>query len=45
MRSIPSISTVQGLAATVQALEVLLHSEMTVQSLQEYAAELPQSGK
>lgn len=45
LRSIPSISTVQGLAATVQALEALLSSELSVQSLQEYAAELAQTGQ
>lgn len=44
LRSIPSISTVQGLAATVQALEALLTSELSVQSLQEYAAQLAQTG-
>lgn len=44
LRSVPSISTVQGLAATVQALEVLLTSDVSVQSLQEYARELSQTG-
>ncbi|MFZ9693385.1 MAG: carbamoyl-phosphate synthase large subunit [Candidatus Nanopelagicales bacterium] len=44
LRSIPSITTIQGLAATVQALEVLLSTDLSVQSLQEYAAELSQTG-
>jgi len=45
LRSVPSITTIQGLAATVQALEVLLTTNLSVQSLQEYAAELAQTGK
>jgi carbamoyl-phosphate synthase large subunit len=45
LRSVPSITTIQGLAATVQALEVLLTTDLSVQSLQEYAAELAQTGK
>ncbi|MEY4322589.1 MAG: hypothetical protein RL410_370, partial [Actinomycetota bacterium] len=37
LRGVPSITTVQGLAATVQGMESSLQREMTVHSLQEYA--------
>ena len=34
-RGVPCITTVQGLAATVQGIEALLHGEVGVRSLQE----------
>ena len=37
LRSIPCITTVQGLAAAVQGIEALRHDEMPVLSLQEWA--------
>ena len=37
LRGIPSITTVQGLSATVQGMESSLQGEMGVHSLQEYA--------
>ena len=39
-RGVPCITTVQGLAATVQGIEALLHGEVGVRSLQEWAADL-----
>ena len=39
-RGVPCITTVQGLAATVQGIEALLGGEVGVRSLQEWAAEL-----
>jgi carbamoyl-phosphate synthase large subunit len=36
LRSIPCITTVQGLAAAVQGIEALRHDEMPVRSLQEW---------
>jgi carbamoyl-phosphate synthase large subunit len=39
-RGVPSITTVQGLAATVQGIEALISGEVGVRSLQEWAADL-----
>jgi carbamoyl-phosphate synthase large subunit len=39
-RGVPCITTVQGLAATVQGIEALLSGEVGVRSLQEWAADL-----
>ena len=39
-RGVPCITTVQGLAATVQGIEALLSGEVGVRSLQEHAADL-----
>jgi carbamoyl-phosphate synthase large subunit len=39
-RGVPCITTVQGLAATVQGIESLLSGEIGVRSLQEWAADL-----
>jgi carbamoyl-phosphate synthase large subunit len=39
-RGVPCITTVQGLAATVQGIEALLSGEIGVRSLQEWAADL-----
>ncbi len=39
-RGVPCITTVQGLAATVQGIEALLAGEVGVRSLQEHAADL-----
>ncbi|HSN06093.1 MAG TPA: carbamoyl phosphate synthase large subunit, partial [Candidatus Angelobacter sp.] len=39
-RGVPSITTVQGLAATVQGIEALISGEIGVRSLQEWAADL-----
>jgi carbamoyl-phosphate synthase large subunit len=39
-RGVPSITTVQGLAAAVQGIEALTLGELGVRSLQEYGAEL-----
>ena len=39
-RGVPCITTVQGLAATVQGIEALLRGEVGVRSLQEHAADL-----
>jgi len=39
-RSIPCVTTVQGLAACVQGIESMLRGDVGVRSLQEYAAEL-----
>ncbi|MBI1377479.1 MAG: carbamoyl-phosphate synthase large subunit [Frankiales bacterium] len=39
-RGVPCITTVQGLAATVQGIEALLAGEIGVRSLQEWAADL-----
>jgi carbamoyl-phosphate synthase large subunit len=43
MRSVPSITTVQGLAAAVQGIEASLNNEMTVHSLQEYGIRIRQA--
>jgi carbamoyl-phosphate synthase large subunit len=37
---VPCITTVQGLAATVQGIEALISGEIGVRSLQEWAADL-----
>jgi len=39
-RGVPCITTVQGLAATVQGIEALIAGEIGVRSLQEWAADL-----
>ena len=39
-RGVPSITTVQGLAAAVQGIEAQLRGDIGVRSLQDYAAEL-----
>ena len=39
-RGVPCITTVQGLAATVQGIEALIKGETGVRSLQEWAADL-----
>jgi carbamoyl-phosphate synthase large subunit len=39
-RGVPCITTVQGLAATVQGIEALISGEIGVRSLQEWAADL-----
>jgi carbamoyl-phosphate synthase large subunit len=39
-KGVPSITTVQGLAATVQGIESLIAGEVGVRSLQEHAADL-----
>ena len=39
-RGIPCITTVQGLAATVQGIEALISGQIGVRSLQEWAADL-----
>ena len=39
-RGVPCITTVQGLAATVQGIESLISGEIGVRSLQEWAADL-----
>ncbi len=39
-RGVPSITTVQGLAAAVQGIEALILGDLGVRSLQEYGAEL-----
>jgi carbamoyl-phosphate synthase large subunit len=40
LKGVPSITTVQGLAATVQGIESLIAGEIGVRSLQEHAADL-----
>jgi carbamoyl-phosphate synthase large subunit len=40
VKGVPSITTVQGLAATVQGIESLLAGQIGVRSLQEHAADL-----
>jgi carbamoyl-phosphate synthase large subunit len=40
IKGVPCITTVQGLAATVQGIDSLQHDEPTVRSLQEHAAHL-----
>jgi carbamoyl-phosphate synthase large subunit len=40
LRNVPSITTVQGLAAAVQGIESEQRNELTVKSLQEWAADL-----
>ena len=45
LRGVPSITTVQGLAATVQGMESSLQRDMTVHSLQEYAHRIESARK
>ena len=40
LRGVPSITTVQGLAAAVQGIEARLSGQLKVHSLQEYAARI-----
>jgi carbamoyl-phosphate synthase large subunit len=40
LKGVPSITTVQGLAATVQGIESLIAGEIGVRSLQEHGADL-----
>ncbi len=43
IRSVPSITTVRGLAAAVQGIEASISNDMTVHSLQEFAARITAS--
>ncbi|GLU46037.1 carbamoyl-phosphate synthase large subunit [Nocardiopsis ansamitocini] len=45
MRGVPSVTTVQGLAAAVQGIEALIGGQITVHSLQEHAETLRASAQ